>query len=86
MFLCSPAIAQEGRSDELDALREEIRLMRAEYETRIAGLEARLDAAERAASQPPPGPGARAAEPVAENMAAESYQSPQTVSVARDSA
>ena len=71
LLFCPPAFAQEGQDSELDALRLEIRQMRTEYEARIADLEARLDAAERDAEAEP--------EP------ADGYQSPQTVSVARDS-
>ena len=79
--------AQEAQDADLDALREEIRAMRAEYEARIADLETRLDAAERAAAEaqdnepslaaPTPTPAADYPTPV--------MQSPQTVSVARDS-
>ena len=52
LFICSPAIAQQSQSAELEALREEVRLMRTEYEARIAELEARLDAAETKPAQP----------------------------------
>ncbi len=73
MFVFSSlAFAQDAPKGELDVLREEIRIMRAEYEARIADLEARLDAAEAAAAG-------------SENREAASIQSPQTVSVARDS-
>jgi len=87
-LLCSPlALAQDGQNAELDALREEIRSMRTEYETRIADLEARLDAAERAAAANPPqqdAPVAVAIEP-ATDFGESGMVSPQTVSVARDS-
>ena len=75
--------AQADESAELAALREEIRLMRNEYEARIADLETRLDAAEERAADEP----AQAAGP----PPGEAYQPPVvasagTVSVARDSA
>jgi len=56
VLFCSPALAQEKQGAELDALREEIRSMRIEYEARIADLEARLDAAESATSPTTPAP------------------------------
>ncbi|MBT8048923.1 MAG: DNA-binding protein [Xanthomonadales bacterium] len=46
LLLSNPLWAQQEGKSELDALREEIRQMRSDYEARIAGLEARLDAAE----------------------------------------
>ncbi|HET6593931.1 MAG TPA: hypothetical protein VFG48_13500, partial [Xanthomonadales bacterium] len=86
-LLVAPLAAQEAQESDLDALREEIRSMRAEYESRIADLESRLDAAERAAADA----GARVAEAAAAAAAeppadysAPPMQSPQTVSVARD--
>jgi hypothetical protein len=86
-LLSASLAAQEVQDSDLDALREEIRSMRAEYEARIADLESRLDAAERAAAQAKPdespadGPGTAPAVV----YAAPAAQSPQTVSVARDS-
>jgi hypothetical protein len=47
LLCCSGGFAQAGQGNELDALREEIRQMRSDYETRIADLEARIDAAEK---------------------------------------
>ncbi len=84
---CPVALAQGGQNSELDALREEIRSMRAEYEARIADLEARLDAAERAAD----GGAAKTSSSAAAIAGTMDYgssanPSPQTVSVARDSA
>jgi len=93
-LLCSAAQAQTSDnsgnnpgdnstpSTDIEALRAEVRAMRQEYETRIADLEARLEAAERAA--PPTLP---AGDPPAAGF---SYADPelasaQTVSVARDS-
>jgi hypothetical protein len=73
LFICSPVLAQQDQNAELKALREEVRLMRTEYEARIAELEARLDAAEPAQSTDP------------EPFEAEPVYSAQTVSVARDS-
>jgi len=70
LLFCSQVVAQEGRSAELDALGEEIRSMRTEYEARIADLEARLDAAESRDAAP--------------SNAEVAYQSPTTVSVASD--
>jgi hypothetical protein len=83
LLFYSHAFAQADENSDLTALREEIRLMRNEYETRIAELEARLDAAEQREAETPAGPGTAA--PAAESYAASSYSSPQTVSVARDS-
>jgi hypothetical protein len=71
LLFCSQAIAQDGQSTELDVLREEIRIMRTEYEARIADLEARLDAAE--------------SQDTAHSRDEATYQSPETVSVASDS-
>lgn len=89
LLFSSQVFAQTQDSSELDALREEIRQMRNEYESRIADLEARLDAAgkkapEVSASQPDPAaaPSAQPYEP--EPYVPEPYSSPQTVSVARD--
>jgi len=84
---CPVALAQSGQNSELDDLREEIRSMRAEYEARIADLEARLDAAERAAD----GGAAKTSSSAAAIAGTMDYgssanPSPQTVSVARDSA
>ncbi len=42
-----PVFAQSGNGSEIDALRGELAAMRADYETRIALLEQRLDAAEQ---------------------------------------
>jgi hypothetical protein len=75
------ALAQQSAESDLEALRREVREMRAEYEARIADLEARLEAAEKAASQPP----ATLAGPATDAYQAPAAQSPQTVSVARDS-
>jgi len=87
LLLCCPIMTQAGtgQDSELEALREEIRSLRADYETRIAELEARLDAAESAAasaqaSQNEVGDAATAAAP-----AYAAVQSPPTVSLARDS-
>jgi hypothetical protein len=84
---CPVALAQGGQNSELDDLREEIRSMRAEYEARIADLEVRLDAAERAAD----GGAAKTSSSAAAIAGTMDYgssanPSPQTVSVARDSA
>jgi hypothetical protein len=70
LLFCSQAIAQGEQSAELEALREEVRLMRTEYEARIADLEARLDAAESMDA--------------AQRSTEAAYQSPETVSVASD--
>ena len=80
---CPPAWAGDEPAAEIDVLREELRQMRAEYETRIADLEARLDAAEQTdgrsagtgSEQPPAPSGYEAVIP----------QSAQTVTLARDS-
>jgi len=71
LLFCSQVFAQGEQSAELDALREEIRSMRTEYEARIANLEARLDAAE--------------SQDAAESRDEAAYRSPETVSVASDS-
>ena len=90
-LLVAPLAAQEAQETDLDALREEIRSMRAEYESRIADLESRLDAAERAAADAGAGEslaaeaGALAGAEPAADYSAPAMQSPQTVSVARDS-
>jgi hypothetical protein len=82
---CCPAVlAQSPDETELQVLREEIRSMRMEYESRIADLEARLDAAERAASSTEAGVAAAAS--ADRGYAEPAMTSPQTVSVARDSA
>jgi hypothetical protein len=70
LLFCSQAVAQGEQSAELDALREEIRSMRTEYEARIADLEARLDAAE--------------SQDATQSRDETVYQSPETVSVASD--
>jgi hypothetical protein len=79
-----PVFADGASGPEIEALREELRAMREDYEARIAQLEARLDAAEQAASDSP-------MEATAPTQAQSGYEalyasSPQTVSVARDSA
>jgi hypothetical protein len=82
LLCCSGGFAQAGQGNELDALREEIRQMRSDYETRIADLEARLDAAEKKeATQASLAQEAVAAEDV---YAPEPYASVETVSVAQD--
>ena len=84
-LLCCPvALAQSPNETDLEVLRGEIRSMRMEYEARIADLEARLDAAERAAASAaaPADSAVRADADYGELM----MTSPQTVSVARDSA
>jgi hypothetical protein len=85
LLSCSLALAQSTQEADLEALREEIRMLRADYETRIADLEARLDAAEQTAAD------SAEEQPAAPVVAEEVYggqvlASPQTVSVARDSA
>jgi len=82
LLCCSGGFAQAGQGNELDALREEIRQMRIDYEARIADLEARLDnAEEKEATQ-----ASLAQEAVAapEPYEPEPYASAETVSVARD--
>jgi hypothetical protein len=85
LLFCPPVLAEQGQSAELDALREEIRNMRTEYEARIADLEARLDAAEKTAAPASAEQETRAAAPVANPYDEPAYQSPGTVSVASDS-
>jgi len=77
-----PALADGEPGAEIERLRAEIRQMRADYEARISDLEARLDAAELAAADRPPAAD-RSASP--SGYEAVFTQSPQTVSVARDS-
>ncbi len=84
LLFSSQVFAQPDESDELGALRAEIRLMRSEYESRIADLEARLDAAEKKDSEAPARLAVQAAPAPAENYSAPAFTSPQTVSVARD--
>jgi len=77
VLFASQAFAQDNHRDELQELREEIRLMRNEYEARIADLETRLDAAENAATHST----TTAVKP--DSVAA--VRSPETVTVARES-
>jgi hypothetical protein len=79
-----PAFSDGGSGPEIEALREELRAMREDYEARIAQLEARLDAAEQSAAKASPA----AADPADKQSDYEALYapSPQTVSVARDSA
>jgi len=70
LLFCSQAVAQGEQNAELEALREEIRSMRTEYEARIADLEARFDATE--------------SKDAAQSNAEVTFQSPETVSVASD--
>ncbi len=87
VLLCCPlAQAEQGQDSELEALRHEIRNLRADYETRIAELEARLDAAEKAAADNQVGKTEGGAAAAVAVPAYAPVQSPQTVSVARDSA
>ena len=81
LCFCPAALAQDT---DLEVLREEIRSMRAEYEARIADLEARLDAAEKAAAASDSGE-IEAAAVTSDDWITSAAQSPQTVSVARDS-
>lgn len=83
LLFWTPVIAQPaGSAAELDALREEIRLMRSEYEARIADLEARLDAAESSQAAAPP----ETTAPVsADSSGLPPVQSAPTVTVGRDS-
>lgn len=85
MFLyCVPATAEQQEPSEIDALRQEIRQMRIDYESRIADLEARLDAAEQTAAENTEIETQQSAyQP--ETRQADTYSSPQTVSVAQDS-
>ncbi len=82
LLCCSGGLAQAAQSNELDALREEIRQMRSDYETRIADLEARLDAAEEKDSTEL----TLVQEPIAAQdvYEPEPYTSAETVSVAQD--
>jgi hypothetical protein len=82
IFLSSLVLAQEPGSSELQALREELKQMRIEYESRISDLEVRLEAAEQAAQQAPDevSENAQAAGPAGPASA-----SPPTVSLAADS-
>jgi hypothetical protein len=73
-----------GSGPEIEALREELRAMREEYEGRIAKLEARLEAALQTADDP--APAAAGPADAAAGYEALYAPSPQTVSVARDSA
>jgi hypothetical protein len=75
-----PVLAQQDA--EIDALRDEIRAMRSEYESRIADLEARLDAAIAANRARLDKVEKTPAAPVAGYPVA---QSPETVTVGRDS-
>jgi hypothetical protein len=84
LLICSQAVAHEGQKSELDALREEIRSMRVEYEARIAELEAQSDTVENASAAAPAGQDTQVSLAPADGYEATVYQSPQTVSVARD--
>jgi hypothetical protein len=86
-LLISPAgQAQDDVNAELQALRQEVMQMRADYEARISELEARLAQAEKSATEA--GAVAQMARQTATEAAStpEVYRSPQTVSVARDNA
>jgi hypothetical protein len=67
-------------SDDIAVLREEITRLRTDYESRIAELEARLDAAEKMVQT------VESAPPPPETKAAKQYESPTTISAARSSA
>jgi hypothetical protein len=81
IFLNSLAFAQEAGSSDIQALREELKQMRIEYESRISDLESRLEAAEQASQQAADaGTGnAQTAGP-----ADATFTNPQTVSLAAD--
>jgi hypothetical protein len=84
LLFSSQVFAQTDDSDELGALREEIRLMRSEYESRIADLEARLDAAEKKDSETSSRPPVQSAPPVAPSYAAAAVAPSQSRSGAND--
>jgi hypothetical protein len=79
-----PVFADGGSGPEIEALREELHAMREEYEGRIAKLEARLEAALQTADDA--APAAAGPADAAAGYEALYAPSPQTVSVARDSA
>jgi hypothetical protein len=85
LLCCTTAQAQPGQDSELEALRQEIRSLRTDYETRIAELEARLEAAEEAAADSLAQQAGVSEAAAAATPAYAAVQSPQTVSVARDS-
>jgi hypothetical protein len=74
LLLSSQSLAQSSPNTDIELLREELKQMRVEYETRISDLELRLAAAEKAAQEAP------AASPQAEPA----LQATQTVSIAGD--
>lgn len=77
----APNVAAAAQDSELEALRREVQAMRQEYEARITELEARLLAAEQGAAEQAATTKSEPVHPYEEAIA----QSPQTVSVARDS-
>ena len=81
VVLSSLVLAQEPGSSDIQALREELKQMRIEYESRISDLESRLEAAELAAQHAPDeaSENAQTAGPAGPASA-----SPQTVSIAAD--
>jgi hypothetical protein len=84
LLVLAPVPADAETGSEIELLREELQEMRVEYEARISDLEARLAAAEQAAADDTPG---GTAQPPDHSGGYEEIfaQSPQTVSVARDS-
>jgi len=73
------ALAQEPGNTDIQALREDLKQMRSEYEARISDLELRLEAAEKAAQEASANVNAQV---VAQSSTA--FESRQTVSVAAD--
>ena len=68
LFLSSQTFAQEPDRSDIQALREELRQMRIEYESRISDLESRLEVAENAVRDSHSGP----------DVSTRSSQAPQT--------
>jgi hypothetical protein len=78
IFLSSLAAAQNSGNPDIQALREELKLMRIEYESRISDLEMRLEAAEKSVKE------AHASTEMA-TQPSTAFATPQTVSLAADS-
>ncbi|AMO24275.1 TonB-dependent receptor [Ramlibacter solisilvae] len=70
LALAAPCLSKADTAADLQALRDEIKAMRSQYEERIRSLESRLQAAETAAQATPPAPAPPAPAPPAPAPAA----------------
>ncbi len=79
LLLNNPVLAQEPDHSDIQALRDELKQMRIEYESRISDLESRLEAAEITAREASSGT-------AVSTRAVQAPERPQTVSLAADNA